>query len=174
MADSIVDFPLDLLHLGPALRAIVSGIDTVLSDRGILITNQDAQQTQLTAILAAQAAQVSAISSSSAQLSANIAAVNAALSDKIDSLAAAQAALGAALSAKLDMVNTQLTNLISLLGATLQALQGVATLDAQTQMLVLLQELVQATSPERPRTLRLDVSNPVTTPQPIPPNQGPR
>ena len=173
MANSIVDFPLDLLHLGPALRAIVSGIDTVLSDRGILITNQDAQQTQLTAILAAQAAQVSAISSASAQLSANIAAVNTALSDKIDSLVAAQAALGAALSSKLDMVNTQLTNLITLLGATLQALQGVATLDAQNQMLVLLTELVQATSPEKPVSIRADLTHVATTQQPRPAKPGP-
>ncbi len=172
MADFVP--PSDLFHLGPVLDDIRTKIASGAADRGILITNQNAQQAQLSQFLATLQGLESAISSVSAQLSANIAAVNSALAAKIDSLATAVSALGADLSAKLDIFNEGNANLQTLLKAMIQAFQGVATVDQLNQALLLLEELVQVTSPEQPRTLRLDVSNPVTIPQPIPPSPGPR
>jgi hypothetical protein len=170
----VADFdpPSDLFHIGPVLNDVRSDIATLLSDRGILITNQDAQQTQLSEILAAQAGQESAISSTGAQLSANIAALGVAINARLDSLDAKLDAISASFSSKLDAFNVQNAQLTLLLEAMIQAFQGVATLDAQNQMAVLLTELVQATSPEKPASLRLDTTSPVTTPQPIPAELG--
>jgi hypothetical protein len=52
-------------------------------------------------------------------------------------------------------------------------LQGVATGDSQNQVIALLTEIVQSTSPERPRSIRADLTQEATTPQPRPSKSGP-
>ena len=144
-----------------------------LQSRGILITNQNSQQAQLSQFLAALEALASAVSNGTAQLSANIAAVGSSSDAKFDSLIAEVTALSSSLSAQIATLNTNLDNTLSLLEAMIQAFQGTATLDGQNQELAMLQELVQVTSPKRPRTIGLDLTHVVETPQPIPAKTGP-
>lgn len=171
MADFIP--PSDLFHLGPVLDEIRSNIATLLGDRDILIANQNAQQTELTQILAAQQQQVSAIASGSAQLNANLNGLKAETEAKFDSLATTVGDLGTSLSGQIGMFNTNLVNLIALLEAMIQAFQGVGTLDAQNQIVDLLTEIIQATSPEKPVSIRADLTHVATTPQPRPDETGP-
>ncbi len=175
----MADFPpppavIDIFHLDSALTYIADGVYAGQADRQILINNQNSQQQQLSQFLAALNAVTSALSSSSAQLSQNIAALGSTTTTRFDSLDAAVNDLTTTLTAQIALFNTAINNLLSLLQVMISAFQGSATLDAQNQMMVLLQELVQATSPEKPRTLALDISSGVTTPQPIPADPGPR
>ena len=173
------DFPpppavIDIFHYDSVETYIAAGVYALQADRDILIANQNSQQQQLSQFLAALNAITSALSSSSAQLSQNIAALGATTTTRFDSLDAAINDLTTTLTAQIALFNTAVSNLLSLVQVLINAFQGAATLDAQNQMMVLLQELVQATSPERPRTLSLDTSSGVSTPQPIPANPGPR
>jgi hypothetical protein len=165
--------PLDIFHLDTALTYIAAVGYAGLGDRDILIANQNSQQQQLSDFGARLDSVDSAISSSSAQLSENIAALGSTLTTQIDTLAVAQTALGASLAAQIATFNNAANNLLTLLEALIQALQNVATVNTQNQILLLLGELAQATSPFRARTLALDTDSVVTTPQPIPAKQGP-
>ncbi len=174
----MTDFPppppvIDLFHLGPVLTYIADAVYADLQSRGILIANQNSQQAQLSQFRGAIDALSSAVTSGTAQLSANIAALGEGNDAKFDSLIAQLNAIGSAVMAQIDTLNTNLANTLSLLEAMIQAFQGSATLDAQNQMLALLNQIQQEASPERPRTLALDLTDPVTTPQPIPAKQGP-
>ncbi len=174
----MADFPpppvvINVFHYDEVLGYIAQGVYVGQADRNILITNQNDQQQQLSQFLAALNAITSALSSSSAQLSQNIAALGSATSARFDSLDAAVENLTTTLTAQIAMFDTAVSNLLSLLQVLINAFQGAATLDAQNQMLARLQELLNFTSPERPKTIGLDLTHVTTTPQPTPAKQGP-
>jgi hypothetical protein len=163
-----------IFHLDEWLNYLAAAAYAGQLDRGILITNQNSQQQQLSTFDARLDATDSAISSSSAQLSQNIAALGSASASYFEAAQAAFAELNASLNAKIDTFNAGLSDLLTLLKALIQALQGVATTEKQDQEIAFLQQLVQATGFERPKTIGLDVTNVVKTPQPIPAKPGPR
>jgi len=174
MANNIGPPPtvVDLLHLGPVLTYIANAVYADLQNRDILIANQNSQQEQLSQFLAALTATTSAISSGTAQLSANIAELGSANAEAFVATQAAFADLKTDLTGRIDALTTKIDDVTTLLEATIQAFQGAATLDAQNQELALLQQLAAA-SPERARSLSLDLSTGVTLPQPIPAKPGP-
>lgn len=166
---SVVDF----LHLGPVLSYIADAVYEASLSRDILIANQNSQQAQLSKFQAELNATTSAISSSTAQLSQNIAALGTASADNFLAAQEAFNELRSSQNDRIDALTTKIDDVTTLLTAMIQAYQGVATLDAQNQELAMLQELVQVTSPRRPRTLGLDLTRIVRTPQPIPAKPGP-
>ncbi len=162
----------DLLHLGPVLSYIAEVVYEGSLSRDILIANQNSQQQQLSQFLAALNAETSAISSSTAQLSGNIAALGEANGAAFAAALAAFDDLKVSLTQQIGTLTTKIDDVTTLLEATIQAFQGTATLDVQNQMMALLQQLAQA-SPDRPRTLSLNLASGVTEPQPIPDKTGP-
>ena len=163
----------NVFHYDEVLGYLAQGVYELQADRDILITNQNSQQQQLSQFLAALNAITSALSSSSAQLSQNIAALGATTTMRFDSLDAAINDLTTTLTAQIALFNTAVSNLLSLLQVMINAFQGAATLDGQNQMIALLEELKNFTSPERPKTIGLDLTHVITTPQPVPAKPGP-